>query len=383
MNIALVCPDDLSIVLFCKGIIKELKSVKDSEVYVICSAGDYRQELTNLGVHVQDVDIDRYTSFSKDLIYLFGLYRVFRSKRFDLVLTFSTKANIYGTIAAAMAGARKIAIHVVGLGGVFTLPPGFKTKLKQFVFLLLYRVSCFLSDRVWFTNPNDMSFFIRKKIVSTQKTILTRNYLDTDFYSPSMVSDRVIADLKRELGIGENDKTVMMVARMIWSKGIREYAEAAELISSKRTDVTFVLVAPLEPGNPDFVPESYIREMEKKARLKWLGFRNDIRELYAVSDLAVAPTYYKEGGYPRSLLEPMSMGKPLISADSIDCKSAVEEGQNGYLVPIRDSKALAKSIEDLIDNPEKMKRFGSYSRLKAKEKFDERKIVQYAVARLV
>ncbi len=123
-------------------------------------------------------------------------------------------------------------------------------------------------------------------------------------------------------------------------------------------------------------------EKEKTSHLKWLGFRSDVKRIYALSDLAVLPSYYKEGGYPRALLEPMAMGKPVITTDIPDCKGTVEEGRNGFLVPAKDAKALAKAIENLILDEHMLKKFGEYSRVKAEREFDEKKIVPQALLQL-
>ena len=101
-----------------------------------------------------------------------------------------------------------------------------------------------------------------------------------------------------------------------------------------------------------------------------------MKELYSLSDLAVLPSYYKEGGHPRGLLEPMSMGKPVIAADTVDCRSPVEHGKNGYLVPIKDPEALASAIEDLMKDALKRKEFGEYSRKKVLAEYDEGVVIK-------
>jgi len=138
----------------------------------------------------------------------------------------------------------------------------------------------------------------------------------------------------------------------------------------------------LETGSQDAVPESYVREKEKSANFKWLGFQDDVKRLYAIADLAVLPTYYKEGGYPRALLEPMAMGKPVITTTSEDCRGTIEEGKNGFLVPIQDSRALAAAISRVMSDDELREILGGYSRVKAVRDFDEQSIVLDALYEL-
>lgn len=379
MNIAIVIPDAYSAFLFCKGIITYLKNIVKANISVICFEDLYGHNIRSLGVNIINLDIYRFLNPLKDASYLLKLYNIFKRERFDVVINFSTKPNIYGPIAARMANVKRVISHIVGLGSVFLSNNGIKSQLLENILLLFYLLSCKLSDKVWFTNPNDLKLFIARGLIGQDKVVLTKNYLDVDYYSSTNVDPNEIKQLRKELRIRVQDKVVIMVARMMWSKGIREFAEASVILKNEYLNLFFLLIAPLEPDNLDSVPESYIREMEKKSNLKWLGFRSDVKNLYALSDLAVLPSYYKEGGYPRALTEPMAMGKPIITTESEDCRGTVEEGKNGFLVPIKDAKALAAAISLLMEDNDKRVRFGQYSRLKAERDFDEKKIVSQAL----
>jgi N,N'-diacetylbacillosaminyl-diphospho-undecaprenol alpha-1,3-N-acetylgalactosaminyltransferase len=150
-------------------------------------------------------------------------------------------------------------------------------------------------------------------------------------------------------------------------------------LHSELPEVKFILVGPLDEGSPDSIPKSYLIENNKHNNFMWIGFRREVKELYAIADLAVLPSYYREGGFPRALTEPMAMGKPVITTNSVHCRGTVEEGKNGYLVPVKDSKALADAIAILINDDNKRKEFGRYSRLKAENEFNEKVIVPKVV----
>jgi N,N'-diacetylbacillosaminyl-diphospho-undecaprenol alpha-1,3-N-acetylgalactosaminyltransferase len=255
-------------------------------------------------------------------------------------------------------------------------------RLVRAIVTQLYWVGSLASHVVWFTNANDLAYFRDHGLVAAKKTFLTRNYLDTGFYSASQVSGEQIADARKELGVGPDDLVVMMAARTIWPKGVREFAEAAEALSPRFPNAQFLLVGPAEEGNRAAVPEAYLREKERSANFRWLGFRRDMRTLYAVADIAALPSYYKEGGFPRALTEPMAMGKPIVTTESGDCRGTVEEGRNGYCVPVRDSRALAEALARLLDDAELRARLGAYSRVKAERDFDEQKIIGEALAQL-
>lgn len=382
MTIALVCPDGLSILLFCKGIIRSLQTVPGARVIVVSDAGPHAAEIEALGATSVSVPIARWINPWEDWKYARRLADVFRRERVNVVLNFSTKANIYGSVAARWARVPLVLSHVVGLGGAFQPARSLKDRVLQTVVRALYRRACAISRYVWFTNPNDVEYFVSHGLITREKVVLSRNYLDVSAYAPGSVPDAAAGALRRELSLPEDALVVVMVARLIWPKGIREFVDAARLLRQRHPRAWFLLVAPPETGSPDAVPESWVRDAEREANFRWLGFRSDVPTVYAVSDVAVLPSYYKEGGYPRALLEPMSMGKPLITTTSEDCRATVEEGRNGLLVPPRDGGALAAAIDQLLTNPEQRTAFGRRSAAKAREQFDEGPIVSAALRAL-
>jgi glycosyltransferase involved in cell wall biosynthesis len=164
---------------------------------------------------------------------------------------------------------------------------------------------------------------------------------------------------------------------------VREFIEAANLLREGCPNVKFILVGPVDVGSEDVVPEVYLREQEKQNNnFIWTGFRSDVKTFYALSEIAVLPTYYREGGYPKTLTEPMAMGKPLITTNSVHCRATVEEGKNGFIVPIKDSEALARAIEKLISDNNQLTEFGKYSRQKALDELDEKKIIPQVVKKM-
>ena len=174
MKVAIVVPDGLSVVLFCKGIISILKkNIKGVDVFVISDNGTYKKDIEACGVRSISVPMYRFMNPLRDIKYLIGLYKIFKTEKFDEVINFSTKPNIYGTFAARLAGVKKIVSHVVGLGSAFLPTDNIRTKLVRYIFLRLYHLACKFSDKVWFTNENDLSCFLSKKMVTQEKVILT------------------------------------------------------------------------------------------------------------------------------------------------------------------------------------------------------------------
>ena len=127
------------------------------------------------------------------------------------------------------------------------------------------------------------------------------------------------------------------------------------------------------------LPEEY----KNKKNFQHLGYRIDVRELYSVAYLAVFPSYYREGGWPRGLTEPMAMGIPVITADNKHSSGAVIDGVNGLIVPIKDSKALAEGIETIVNDESKAKEFGVKSRQKTIDDLNEELIMQELVEAII
>ncbi|MBX7148135.1 glycosyltransferase family 4 protein [bacterium] len=378
MKILCVNPDDLSTLLFCKTLSRLLKQIPGVKLVTVggvvegLSADMYREELKNevLSTH-RELPMKRFISPLSDLRYFFKLYKMMREEKCDAVITFTTKPNIYGQFAAFFAGIPLRVMAVRGLGRTFNAPSSFKESLLQGLMTILYKLSCLATHKVWFTNPRDLSDFVSQRLVTQEKTFMTQNAVDLTDFCMERIDPAKLKNMRKELGIPEECQIVIMVARLIEQKGVKEFAEAAVQLHKTLPHLYFLLVAPEEPSNPSIVPVSYIRGMESMSHLKWLGFRKDVRELYALSDISVLPSYYREGGYPRALLEAMAYSKPVIAADTPECRGPVEDGRNGYLVPPQDSKALARAIEKIITNPELCREMGRQSLIRMKEEFDD------------
>ena len=376
MKVALICPDGLSVLLFCKEIIRCLRCIPEAEVIVFCNPGEYMRDLKDLGVEVVPAHTSRFISPVKDLLYLIRLCVLLKSKGVDYVFNIiASKQNIYGSFAGYLAGANTIVSWVNGLGQVFNERSGVKEIFLRKLVSQLYKCAINLNSKVWFNNPSDADYFVENKLVSRSKSYLSRFFLDISFYSSSSVSLNELEAVRQKLQLSSNERVVVMVARMIWQKGIREFAEASKKLYHQYPNVRFLLIAPLECGHIDSVPESYVESFEKRFNFTWLRFEKDVRPYYAISTLAVLPSYYKEGGYPRALLEPMAMGKAIVATDTEGCRRTVEHGLNGFLIPPRDADSLAATIVRLMNDDSLAERMGRYSELKARREFDERQIV--------
>lgn len=380
MKIALVYSDDFSLWVFRRGLIKTLVE-RGCKVYLLSKYGRYVPLLIQLGAQHIAIELERFINPAKDLYLLIKLYKIFRDEKFDIVHNFTVKPNIYGSIAAKLAGVKRVIISVTGLGILSykeNSSGAMLCKMNVMAFLVkgFYVIACYLCDKVSFQNNDDKCFFIKNKILidGLKSVVIKGSGIDTKFYSPDAVDNHKLETLKGIISYEPNDIYVVMVSRALWNKGVKEFVEAGSILASRYDNVRFLLVGGIEKDNPFSVPESYIRDKTNKY-FRWVDFIDDVRELLHLADIAVLPSYYGEG-IPRNLLEAMAMRKPIITTDNVGCREVVEEGKNGYIVPVRNAEALALAIEKLVTNEEKRILFGYYSRQKAEAEFGEERVLK-------
>lgn len=375
-KIALVSNTDFSLYNFRLGLIRAL-IVRGYEVHIICPDGKYVKELAKEGVQHHALYVDRKgTNPFNEVKTLWQLYKVCRKEKFDIVHNFTIKINIYGNMASKFASIPTVINSVTGLGYVFT-EGGMKKRLLRMLVVNLYRFAFWFSKRVIFLNKDDFEVFQKHRIVKASRgMVLKGEGIDTDKFNPQNVSTVKLKELRQELSSSGHERRsiVTLITRILWDKGIREFVEAAKVVKATEPNVLFLLVGPIDTGNPAAVPAQYMQQAEKEGLIKYLGERRDIPEIMCISDIMTLPSYYREG-IPRVLLEALSMEKPIVTTNWVGCKETVEEGKNGFLVPVKDPSALAAAIEKLIKDEDLRLKMGKYGRKKVLKEFDERIIV--------
>jgi glycosyltransferase involved in cell wall biosynthesis len=383
LKIVIICSYDFSIAWSLEIFVKKL--LKKNEVTVISDMHDgyehgyYTKIMKQWGVTHKYVKTYRFINPIEDLKYLSSIYGILNNENFDILINVATKPNIYGSIVGKWVGVKKIVCFGWGLGLVFAETKNIRYIFLRYIMIALYRYAFGVSQKIWFTNKNDLNYFLSKKVITTKKTLLTPGFVNTKHYSPKSVPKKVSKKLKHQLGYSDSDKIVIMVARMSWAKGVKQFCEASDQLRDSYPNVKFLLVGQDDIGSVDSVPISYLKSYEDYSNFSWLGYRVDIKELYSIAYLAVFPSYYREGGWPRGLIEPMAMGKPVITTNSEHCSSAVDDGVNGLLVPVKDSVALTKAIEKIVNDENLASEFGMKSREKAVKELDEESIMNQLI----
>ena len=295
-----------------------------------------------------------------DLGSLLHLKQVLYRIKPDLVLSYTFKPVVYGSLAARMAwvGHKKnVYAMITGLGYAFTEDNGFKRRMLFNIAKGMYRSGLRSCNGVIFQNPDDEAFFRKLDVLppDIRTTVVNGSGIDLEHYARAPLPDKPV---------------FLCLSRFLVSKGVREYAEACLRLKDRYPDVTFRLIGPREEG-ADTVPADEISHWQEKG-LEVLDNVDDVRPEIAQASTYVLPSFRE--GTPRSVLEAMSMGRAVVTTDVPGCRETVVEGQNGFLTPLKDVTALAAAMERFITDPGLAETMGAAGRSLAEEKFDVNKV---------
>jgi glycosyltransferase involved in cell wall biosynthesis len=319
---------------------------------------EVRRQLEAKGVNVHDIPLRR-TGMNPlaDFVALLSLWALMRRIRPDYVLGYTIKPVIYGGLAAWLSSVPKRFALITGLGYAFQKAEGGRQILKRLVHQL-YRFGLARTDVVFFQNPDDQALFRKEHILKSNDASVVVNGSGVDIAS------------FRVAPLPEVPK-FLLIARLLSAKGIREYAAAAALVRAKHPDIEFGLVGWID-DNPDSIAQAELDDWVSAGTLVYYGHLNDVRPAIVDSSVYVLPSWSE--GTPRTVLEAMAMGRPIITTDAPGCRETVVNGKNGYLVPVRSVDALAEAMLAFVHNPDLMISMGAESRKLAEEKYDVHKV---------
>lgn len=329
------------------------------EVYAICPNGDYSEKFSQFGIKHIAYKINRSSlNPINELITIYRIYKAIKPLKLDILHNFTVKPNIYGTLAGKIAGVKTIICSVTGLGS-FYIDNSLKARAIRLLIEWLYKLVFKITSGIIFQNSTDLNYFLQKKILDQKKAHLIRSSgIDTHYFSPTNKAKK------------DDEVVVLMIARAIWHKGVREYYKAAEIAKKEMPNLRFLYVGGTDNGNIACADEKFLKS---SPFVEYLGERKDIKDLIDFSDIVVLLSYRE--GVPRTLLEAASMAKPIVATNAIGCIEVVKDGINGFLVPIKDSQSAAKKIIELAKNKELREFFGKNGREIAINEFDVKKVV--------
>lgn len=282
------------------------------------------------------------------------LYKLYKNEKPDVIHHVGLKTILWGSLAAKLNKISGVVNAVNGLGVLFSEE---KISLITRGVLLALRFSHNRDNiRVIFQNHEDENLFLNQHIVKTENCEYIKGSginLDEYSYTPEPASLPII---------------VIFTARMLREKGIVILTDAAERLRKEYEGKVVFLLCGMLSDSPKAIQEKELRALCDGKYIQWLGHRTDVKELLCQSHIMAFPSFYREG-VPKSLIESCAIGRPIVTTDSVGCRDSVDDGSNGFLVPVKDSVALADKLKVLIDNKSLREKMGRNSRLKAEKEF--------------
>jgi glycosyltransferase involved in cell wall biosynthesis len=353
MKIATLAAAPLSINVLLRDQIKMLEE-EGHEVIALCGDGPMVQDISNAGIAVETIDLRRELSPLADMRALCQLVQLFKTYRFDVVHTHTPKAGLLGPLAARLAGVSHVVHTIHGLLFHKDMP-----LLRQKLFWIPEKWTATLTTHLLSQSREDIDVAISTRLCSPDKIEYLGNGIDVDKFDPAKVDG---VSVRKEFDIPEDAFVVGCVGRLVLEKGFRELFLAAEELSRQHDcrKIHFVIVGPEEPDQKDAIDRSLIDSLQERGFIRFLGWRNDTRDLYAIMDIFVLPSYRE--GIPRACMEAAAMEKPIIATDIRGNREVILNNVSGLLVPVRNSSALATAIKSFYIGRDKLAEMGRCGR---------------------
>jgi glycosyltransferase involved in cell wall biosynthesis len=340
------------------------------DVLLLSPPGQYAEKLRALGLRWKPVPMDRRSlNPLRELILLNWLRNLLIRERVDLIHNFTIKCVIYGSLAARLSQWNNKQIKtgrinaVAGMGYVFT-----STELKAWILKPLVKALLRFAlggddARLILQNPDDVALLNAALIIEPQRIRLIQGSgADCVRFSPA-TKPRNDGSFK-----------VLLPARLLWDKGIKEYVEAARTLREQRPEIQFLLAGEPDKGNPASVPLETVHDWVKSGAIEWLGHVDEMPLLFRKVDTVVLPSYRE--GLPKGLIEAGASGIALVTTDVPGCREVVTDGIDGLLVPPRNSQAIANAVLTLYNDPILRNRLAAAARAKALSHFDEKLVIK-------
>ncbi|RKQ69086.1 glycosyltransferase involved in cell wall biosynthesis [Litorimonas taeanensis] len=317
-----------------------------------------RAAVEALGVSYRDYPIQRNgLSVKSDLQTFFALRRALADIKPDVVFSYTIKPVIWGGLATRFAGRPKFLALITGLGFTFQ-KSGFLKSILRGVVSQLYKLSLMGASKVIFQNSDNRQVFESRGLVKPSKAV-------------QVSGSGVNIERYVETPIDTNETKFLLIARLLYDKGISEYIEAAKIVKARYPQARFLLVGPGDPS-PNAFPIETVTQLDKEGVIEYLGEAADVRPHLQGCQIYVLPSYHE--GLPRTVIEAMSTGRPVITTDVPGCRDTVIEGETGLLVPVKDAVALSEGMMTMIEKREAWQEMGRAGREFAERTFDVNKV---------
>ncbi|MEI8054797.1 MAG: glycosyltransferase family 4 protein [bacterium] len=307
----------------------------------------------------------RGIGFLKDIRFLLRILMIYRSEHPTIVHQIGTKPVLYGSVCAYFSGVHAVVNAPVGMGYIFS-SSDYTARFLRPLLRLAYRLLVNpRNSRVVFENKDDLVSFISWRAVRKKDAVLIRG---------AGVNINKFFFEKEPAGI----PVVMLIARMLQDKGVNEFITAAHRLYDENIQARFVLVGAPDPINPTSLTENMLHALNGKKGVEWWGWVEDIVNVLRKAHIVCLPSYRE--GLPKSLLEAAACGLPIVTTDSVGCREVVTNGDNGFLVPVRNVEVLVDALRKLIQDSALRQRMGVRSRLKAEADFSSERVINETLA---
>ena len=333
------------------------------DVTIVSEDTGVSDKIREAGLKTMNLPINKAGTNIKDEIKtFFFLYKLFRREKPDIVHLVGLKTMLWGSLACRLAGVKAMVSAVCGLGVLFD-----EEHAHSFMTRSILKVMRVTHKKkrlaVIFQNNDDKAIFLNAKIMKEGQCAFTNGSginLQNYNYTPEPTSGLI---------------KIIFTARMVEDKGTLVLIDAAKKLEAEyKGKVQFLLCGGLDT-NPNGITKEMLESRCDGDYVQWLGHRKDVLDLLKQSHIMAFPSWYREG-LPKSVIEAEAIGRPIITTDSVGCRDTVVDGKNGYMIPIKNSDALAVALKKLIDNPESRQQMGKNAREFAVSKFDINDVVK-------
>lgn len=347
---------------FCSHFLDRAVAARDAgyDVMVVTRVEHDGQRIVEHGLRLIPIDIDRRSLNPFGALgALWQVLRIYRRERPDILHHIAIKPILLGTLAARLLRMRGVVNAIVGMGYLSTSDRPSVRLLRPLLDLGLRWLLNPPGSRVVFENGDDLDNFVRQGQVRPEDAVLIRGAgVNPEAYPARHPQD--------------GPPMVVLVARMLWDKGVGEFVAAACMLRAQGCEARFVLVGDTDPGNRGAIAEHVLRQWHGKGAVEWLGYRTDIPALLSEAQVACLPSYRE--GLPKSLLEAMAAGLPCVTTDVPGCREVIRDGDNGLLVPPRDADALAGALQRLLKDPAGAIEMGRRGRARIELEFSSQRV---------
>ena len=356
-TIAIVINTSWNIYNFRMGLVQALQK-EGYSVVAIAPRDAYSEKLEGLGCEYHNIDINnKGTNPIEDAKLIWAFYTLYKSVKPDVILQYTIKPNIYGSMAAGLLEIPVIS-NISGLGTVF-LNDSFSSKIAR----LLYKVALKVPQKVFYQNAHDRELFVTSKLVKESQTdLLAGSGIDTEKFKPLVNRKKTHHTVR-----------FLFIARLLKDKGLLEYVNAAKEMHGLSVECD--ILGAYYPGNPTAITELEMKQWEDTGIVSYIGVSDNVPSVIEKYDCIVLPSYRE--GLSRVLLEAASMAKPIITTNVPGCKEVVDDGINGYLCELKSATSLAIQMRKMLAlSEEERETMGQHGRDKVIKEFDEKIVIQ-------